>query len=128
RDIDHKVEQQDRHHTVTIDPRKACFLPLCHKDQAVQKTHKQDYHNQATDPSKFFAQGAKDKICVLFGDKVKLRLSALQIALAQQPTGTDGDLRLGHIPSYTQGIQVGVEQHHDSVLLVLRQFGDDKVN
>jgi hypothetical protein len=51
-------------------------------------------------------------------DWVTFQLRSFQVTFAQQASGTYGDFGLGNIPAYPKGIQIGIKEHHDSVLLM----------
>ncbi len=86
------MEKQITGHTVGINPAERGGLPLRNGYYAQDKSQKQQQHQRAADKTGLLAYGAVDKIGVLFGHKLQLRLSAVEIPLAENSAGAYGYL------------------------------------
>src|SRR5690554_3203222 len=121
------MKEQKRHHTIAVNPGKPRFLSFRQYDQPDQQRHKQYNNDQAAYPAEFLSEGTKDEIGMLLGNKIKLGLSALQIAFSQESPRSNGYFGLGDIPSHTQRVKIRIKQYHDPVLLMAGKLRYNKI-
>ncbi len=63
----------------------------------------------------------EDEIGVLLGEEGQPLLGSQPEALPRHAAGTDGHLRLNEVPPGAPGVDLGIEKHQQSTLLVWRQ-------
>ena len=91
------------------------------RDAQEEQREQRDADRDA-DEAQFLAHNREDEVGVLRGQERQPLLRPHREALAEPATGPDRDLRLDHVIAREPPIDVGVEEHQQSLLLVRLQL------
>ena len=72
-------------------------MALCEQGQPDYQSCKGQKHQEGTDKAPFFANGAKDVVGGLLGNKPQARLGSLHVAFAKKSAGANGNKRLSRL-------------------------------
>ena len=73
---------------------------------------------QPAEQAPFLCHGGKNEIGVAFGQIVEMALRAVEKTLAEDPAGTDGDLRLGDVIACAERVAFGIQENGNALLLI----------
>src|SRR3546814_8541644 len=75
----------------------------------------------------FLRHGGEDEVGMPLRQIIQMALRALEEALAENSSGSDGDLRLADVIASAQRIAFRVEEDEDAVLLVIVQEAEGEI-
>ncbi len=91
---------------------------LCNVEAPQDQQEKEDQEQAGAHQAPLLGQDGKNKVGVLLGQEIERVLGALQVALARQHAGPDGDLGLDDVVARAQRVPFRIQKGEDPALLV----------
>ena len=86
---------------------------------------KKQYYNYGADKSPLLTNAGKDKVRMMFRQKIQLPLAPPKQPFSPKTTGTDSDFWLNDSVSGAQRVNIGINKNQKSLFLIIFQEKED---
>ena len=120
-DVDEQMHEEAAGQTVAVDARKRFAAAFGVAGDADDEEDVEQYHCKTAHEAPLFTDSAENKVRALLRHEAVGSLRALEIALAEEAAGADGDHALPHVVAHSGRVFLHAQQHLDTAALMVGQ-------